>query len=295
MRLLFIVVLFWQCSPEQNDRSAYLGQTPPTLTPQKFAPQLISTENGAEFGSIFSKDGKEFYYAVDVEGKAKIKSCKYDGAAWTAPKDLLVDDRYSFNDPFLSNDENRLYFISDRPIDGKGKKKDFDIWFVEREGDGWSTPKRPGGAINTEADEYYVSISNKNKLFFASNIAADSTRKHDFDIYSANLDEGSAEKAFRLGGAVNSRAYEADVFIAPDESYLIFTSVRKNGYGRGDLYISFKNPDGTSTEAVNMGLKINSKGHELCPFVTADGKYLFYSSEEDIYWVDARIIDLLKN
>lgn len=291
---LFVIASFASCS-EQDHSARYLGQTPPQLNPEKFAPEIISTPRGAEFGSIFTRDAKTFYYAVDIDGKSSIRQSTFDGNTWSKPVAILQHGEYSFNDPFLSKDESRLYFISDRATDGAGPKKDFDIWYLTREGDTWSEPKRPTGAINTQADEYYVSISDKDKMFFSSNVAADSSRKHDFDIYSASLENDSADKAFRLGDAVNSDAYESDVFIAPDESYLIFSSVRKGGYGKGDLYISFKNPDGSSTKAVNMGLKINSKGHELSPFVTRDGKYLFFSSEEDIYWVDARIIELLKN
>ena len=40
-----------------------------------------------------------------------------------------------------------------------------------------------------------------------------------------------------------------------------------------------------------MGNLINSEGHEFCPFVTADGRFFFYSSRKDICWVDARILD----
>jgi len=39
---------------------------------------------------------------------------------------------------------------------------------------------------------------------------------------------------------------------------------------------------------------INTKNHELCPYVTSDGKYLFYTSNEDIYWVSTKIISQIK-
>jgi hypothetical protein len=44
-----------------------------------------------------------------------------------------------------------------------------------------------------------------------------------------------------------------------------------------------------------MGDKINTKNHELCPFVSKDGKYLFYTSNQDIYWVSAEIINEIKD
>ena len=80
-------------------------------------------------------------------------------------------------------------------------------------------------------------------------------------------------------------------FIAPDESYMIYCSIRKDGLGKGDLYISFKDNKGDWSEAVNMGNSINTENHELCPFVSADGKYLFYTSNGDIYWVSTKILN----
>ena len=81
------------------------------------------------------------------------------------------------------------------------------------------------------------------------------------------------------------------MFIAPDESYIIFCSARKSGFGRGDLYISFKDENGGWQEAQNMGKPINTEKHELCPFMTSDGRYLFYTSNQNIYWVDAAILE----
>jgi hypothetical protein len=43
-----------------------------------------------------------------------------------------------------------------------------------------------------------------------------------------------------------------------------------------------------------MGNEINTTGYEFCPFVTDDGKYLFFSRDGDIYWVDAKVIDGLR-
>lgn len=100
--------------------------------------------------------------------------------------------------------------------------------------------------------------------------------------------------AIPLEDNINTDAYEADVFIAPDSSFLIFCSIRESGFGMGDLYISFKDEYGKWTNPINMGSEINTEFHELCPFVTKDGKYLFYTSHQDIYWVDADIIEKIR-
>ncbi|MEM9868629.1 MAG: ankyrin repeat domain-containing protein, partial [Bacteroidota bacterium] len=111
-------------------KGRYMGQEKPGMEPQLFAPNFISTEE-SEFGSVFSKDNQEFFYAVDVNGKAEIRYSKRIDDQWTPPKILLSHERYGYNDPFLSPDENRLYFISKRAMDGVSDPKDVDIWFVE--------------------------------------------------------------------------------------------------------------------------------------------------------------------
>lgn len=275
-------------------KGKYMGQPKPGKTPRMFAPDFISTEE-YEFGSVFNASGNEFYYGVDVNGKPEIRYSKRNGKAWSKPETILSHDRYGYNDPFLSPDENRLYFISKRALDGAGDLKDHDIWYVERQSDGWSEPINAGANINSEGNEYYISFTQEGTMYFSSNKNAPEERKQsDLDIYYSKSVNGEFQKAVSLSESINTTAYEADVFVDPKETYLIFCSTRPGGLGRGDLYISFKKPDGTWTKAINMGETINTVGHELCPFVTNDGKYLLYTSKEDIYWVSTKIIDDLR-
>ncbi|WP_445456538.1 hypothetical protein [Flavobacterium sp. HNIBRBA15423] len=273
----------------------YLGQTPPKLKPEIFAPGLISKKSESEFGSVFNKEATEFYYGVDVNGKAEIRYTKLEGKTWSKPKVLLSHDKYSLNDPYLPPDENRLYFISNKALESDDVKKDYDIWYIEREGEKWNLKMINAGTnINSNKNEYYMSFAKDGGMYFSSNKAAVENKQHNFNIYSSEFKDGAFQKPKLLGDSINTKAYEADVFVSPDESYLIFCSIRKDGFGRGDLYISFKNEAGHWSKAKNMGPIINTEGHELCPFVTHDGKYFFYTSNQDIYWVDVSIINSLK-
>lgn len=273
----------------------YLGQSPPTSTPKVFAPGLISKKNESEFGSVFNKEATEFYYGVGVNDKSEIRFTKLEGKVWSEPKVLLSHDKYSLNDPFLSPDENRLYFISNKALESDDEKEDYDIWYIEREGNKWN-PKliNVGSNINTSKNEYYMSFAKDGNMYFSSNKDAVENKPHNFNIYSSEFKDGAFQKPKLLGGPINTNAYEADVFVSPDESYVIFCSIRKEGYGQGDLYISFKDAAGNWSKAINMGPIINTEGHELCPFVTHDVKYFLYTSNQDIYWMDAAIIKEFK-
>jgi len=265
----------------------YMGQKPPGRTPKLFAPNFISTEE-SEFGSVFNVDGTEFYFGVDVNGKSEIRYSRRTHDEWSKPETLLSHKQYSYNDPFLSNDENRLYFISQRALDGRDKPKDVDIWYVEKVKTGWSEPIHAGPAINTTGNEYYISFTRDGSLYFSSN--GHHSTKTDYDIYYSRSISGTYQKPVVLSDKINTTDYEADVFVSPDESYLIFCSTRPGGLGRGDLYVSFKNKNSTWSQAVNMGETINSEYYEYCPFVTKDGKYLFFTRNQDIYWVSTAVI-----
>ena len=258
----------------------------PGHVPEVFAPGLISNPETYEFGSVFSQDGMEFFFAIDRGGKAEILTTKWSESGWLKPSILLGDDLYGYNDPMLSINEDRLYFISDHSADQGPKSSDIDIWYIEKDGEGWSQPINAGDAINTNHNEYYVSFAADGSMYFSSN-----KDPYNFDIYRSQFVNGEFRPSEKLPSTINTDQYEADVYVSPEETYMIFCSTRNEGFGQGDLYISFRKSDGMWTEAINMGPPINNEHHQLCPFVTRDGKYLFYTSNRDIYWVSASVID----
>ena len=137
-----------------------------------------------------------------------------------------------------------------------------------------------------------LSVSSKGTYFFDERTKGGSIR------YSRLID-GKHEKPRALGKQVNSGMWTAHPFIAPDESYLIWDSEKEDGHGETDLYISFRQKDGSWGAAVNLGDKVNSKFDDAFGTVTPDGKYLFFyrsvsPGNLDIYWVDAQIIETLR-
>lgn len=291
---LAIIFLAISCTSTKRSTWQYIDTAIPSTTPQIFAKDFISKSDVSEYGSVFSKDGTEFYYGVDTAGKSEIRYTQYAKGQWTPPTPLMVHPTYSYNDPFLSPSEDRLYYISDMPRNETDTIKDIDIWYSQKTASGWSAPINAGEKINSDRNEYYISFTQEGTLYFASNKNSDPKRKRDFDIYYAPYSNGKFLEPIKVSDAINTNRYEADVFIAPDESYIIFCSARRTGYGSGDLYISFKDAQGEWTKAKNMGETINSKNHELCPFVTHDGKFLFYTSNQDIYWVSTSIFDTFR-
>jgi Tol biopolymer transport system component len=269
-------------------KGKYLGQNKPGLIPEIFAPGVVSTEKN-ELNALFSPDGKEFYFCISsAPYQYRIMVMKRENNRWTLPRKVSFSKRYSHVDPFYSFDGERLYFVANRPLKKGGETKDFDIWFVEKSGPDWGKPVNLGAPVNTGGDEFYVSISKKGALYLSANYEGS---EGSFDIYVSLPEGGKYTKPKNLGPAVNSKFYDHDPFISPDGSFLLFTSVgRPDGYGSGDIYVSFRDGIGAWTKAKNMGRKINSYSYEYCPTLSPDGKFLFFTSKGDIYWVSSKII-----
>ncbi|MBN1116112.1 MAG: PD40 domain-containing protein [Bacteroidales bacterium] len=295
--LIYLASTIVACSKKKVNTSTYLGLQPPAVVSQKFAPGIISTENEYEFGISINRAANKIYYAVRLNENwdAEIRCTEFIHDKWTKPGRLDLDSNFSYNDPFISLDEQKLYFMSNRPCTDTGKAKDSNLWYISKTETGWTKPENLGPRVNSEKDEFYPSISNSGKLYFASNIHTITEEdKWNFDIYYSAIEKGKYQKPMRLGEEINSKYFECDAFIAPDESYIIFCSSRPGGYGEGDLYISFRDEEGNWTKAQNAGDKINTEGHEFCPFVSKDGKYFFYSSAGDIFWVSTIFIKKLR-
>ena len=117
-------------------------------------------------------------------------------------------------------------------------------------------------------------MTNSGTIYFNSQRDGEGTN----NIYKSEFIDGQFTPAQKLGEEINSEYREFDPFVAPDESFIIFASTRPDGFGSGDLYISFKNDDGTWTQARNIGEPINTPGPEFCPMLSYDTKYLFFTS-----------------
>lgn len=256
----------------------YFGQDSPGDIANLFSPGIIST-NHHERDFTISPAGNELFYSLVLPdySLSTILYLYHDGAFWSQSQVAPFSGLYSDLEPAFSPDGKKVFFISKRPLDANDDTDDWNIWFVERVQGGWSLPAPVGPPVNTEGNEYYPSVTNEGHLYFTA--VRDSSFGKE-DIYFSRFENGVYTDAVNVGSAINSANNEFNAFIAPDESYLIFSSIgRQDGFGGGDLYISQRINDSTWGEAKNMGDKINSDKIDYCPFVTSDGKYLFFTSQ----------------
>jgi glyoxylase-like metal-dependent hydrolase (beta-lactamase superfamily II) len=259
----------------------YLGQEPPGLEPKIFAPGIVSTAGNMEFSCTFSPDGKEFYFTRRKPGEGnQILVSRWTESGWSMPEPASFSGEFGGHEPHIRPDGRKLYFGSSRPIE-KGGEPTYGIWEMDRTPEGWGEPR-------------YLTLG-----MFA-------TLAQDHDLYITTLEgppglgrmpweSGRYGPIEMLGDAVNSPVPGVHPCISPDERFLIFDANRPGGQGgEGDLYVTFLNPDGSWSEPRNLGDGINSPGTDFCAALSPDGKYLFYHSKRDIYWVSTRVLDSLK-
>ncbi|MFC1725010.1 hypothetical protein ACFL4T_05235 [candidate division KSB1 bacterium] len=300
--ILFSTIIFnFNCkksssSPENNNNfpeitGEYLGQEPPGTTPERFPPPALQA-NDVWFwhGPLaFSPDGTELYFTKYIEENHTVilSYTKIENGKWTEPQAVSFNGNYDGNNPFFSPDGNKLYYISSRT--------DGFIFEVTRNGSGWSIPRRVDIPIpGNMGTGWQFSMANNGTLYF------ELWQNNDLDLYFSRFEDGNYSIPEEIGAAINTGSNEFSPFIDPDEEYIIFNSNRPGSYGMHDLYVSFRNPDSTWTDPVNMGPAINSSTEDVAPYISPDGNYLFFftARQGDIgynpYWVSTQIIEDLK-
>jgi len=254
-------------SPVLEDR--YLDQKLPGVIPQLFAPGIVSTKEYHETSVTFLPDMKELSFTRS-------------GGKYKKPTLFVMQNK--------NNQWSRKSILS---TDEKKYKERFTPPLSEmRRHEAFKDIPITGFTVSAKGTYYFYFIDfEKNGYGYMS--------------YS-RLINGKYETPIKMSKAINTGKYIAHPFIAPDESYLIWDA-EKEDEDTPDIYISFRQKDGSWGTAINMGAQINTPGYEQRAKVTPDGKYFFFwkgdvKHKEDgsryvignPYWVDAQFLENLR-
>lgn len=275
---LALILIFLSCQtiePKEEGAKPYSWETGVTET-QVFTANIISSAL-PEFASSFSPDGQSFYFNRTTADRSsmKIYESHYQNDFWTEPKALAFSDGIFMDiDPFISADGTRLYFSSNRPMEGS-ESKDFDLWYVEKSGKEWSTPFNLGSTVNTADDEIFSTLSASNNLYF-------NVFKNDFEtveIYRSIWKNDAFQAPEKIEFPAHDSIRLTNPCISPNEQFMILSSVNYSGMGGSDLYISRPLKERSWSLPENLGSKVNSAFSDFAPCITPDGSYLYYTSE----------------
>jgi Tol biopolymer transport system component len=282
VRLLSLFVLSSILNKIQAQDSVFFNGQPVI-----FAPNRIS--GGAfEFNASFTTDNSTIFFSKastnwDIMA---IFSSSLKNDQWQQPVLLPFSGKYRDADPFVSFDGRKLYFISDRPVNGADYKNfDYHIFYVELNGSKViSEPIVVNLPLPVGMTPVYPSVAANGNLYFAA------PKNGGNDIYLCEWKENKYLQP-RLLPFNSDSTSDLDPVVAYDESFIIFTGNGRKGFGGNDLYISFQK-DGVWTNPLNLGPQVNGRGSDMAPGLSRDNKKLYFTSYKEKW--DRSLVDQKK-
>lgn len=213
------------------------------------------------------------YYNVEYI-REQINGCQLAKEMISNPvpiREKILDDqinRGAINiNPAVSGDGLSMVYTIKR-------EEGYQIYYTTKGENRWKEPRDITGEIEAWGDGMSSSLSNDGKTLFVYR-----DNRGLGDLFVSYLEKGNWTILEPLNRNINTKYWESNCCLSPDGNILFFSSNRKGGYGRLDLYRSDKMPAGDWGPAKNLGPVVNSPLMEDHPQLTTDGKLLFFSSQ----------------
>ena len=182
--------------------------------------------------------------------------------------DNIINSAFSNYNPLLTADESVIVYMD--------KLKFYDAIMQSTMNNGyWTNPVNLTPKTKSDGEFNVVGISSDGKklLFNSFNPLTNG------DIYQSAFENRKWSRITKLNENINSKFNETHASLSNDGNVLYFTSSRRGGYGGLDIYKSELDENGDWGSAVNLGPIINSPYNEESPFITTDGKRIYFSSQ----------------
>jgi hypothetical protein len=253
------------------------------MEPRLFAPGIVSHPQYSTHTYVFLPGGEECvfdYYGETEYQMGAFFSTRLEDGKWIEPEpwEVLsgVDDVFL---PRISPDGKTWFFTSRSLPMPEGRQGKIPLFYLKKTGSGWTEPRYLTQAI-------HASATLDGKVYYMVE-----GRDSGFPGYRMPEGEGYS-KAMLCQPRDYFGSNMAHLVVAPDESYMLFDSDDLPRVGECRLYVSFRKHDGTWTMPMNLGSQIEMNA--AMAWITPDGKYIFFKAYEDVYWVDARVVEKLK-
>ena len=195
-----------------------------------------------------------------------------------------VNSTYPEHSPIISPDGTKMYFSRQYHPDNVGGANDSeDIWVSEldEETGEWSVAKNVGPPLNTKGPNFISSISvvdEKEVVILGNRYGKDGRMYTGVSVATMEGDSFSNPKDVEIEDEYNYSP-NADYFLVPGGNAMLLSAERDDSYGKRDLYVSFKRKNGSWSVPKNLGKDINTTGEDESPFLSSDGKTLYFSSD----------------
>jgi len=207
------------------------------------------------------------------------KSCAFAEIAMKTPLDFtpialpapINQFRNQYFPSLTADGQYMLYTVRN----ATGKFDDEDLYFSEKKDNKWSEPQQVGNTINTKEYEGASTISGDGKTL----VFTYGTRSEPCDLYFSKRTGDQWSKPKNLGVNVNTKDWDSQPCLSADGRTLYFSSERRGGFGREDIWITRLDSNDVWTSPVNAGPQINTSDSEFTPFIHPNGTTLYFASK----------------
>ncbi|MBA3680627.1 MAG: OmpA family protein [Bacteroidetes bacterium] len=194
-----------------------------------------------------------------------------------------VNSAYPEMGPLVSPDGNTLYFSRYRdPANVGGKDDDEDIWYAEwdNKANTWGPAKNIGEPLNNKFPNFINSISpDGNTILLGNAYSVDGSMRQGVSMSHRTPTGWSFPQTIQIDDDFNNSEFVA-YYLSNSQKYLLMAKeIKKDTYGKLDIYVSTMKEDSTWTKPLNLGHQVNSRGTESAPFLAADDRTLYYTSD----------------
>ena len=239
----------------------------PSAAPEIFAPGTISgPSNDADVS--FSPDGTLLVFSRD----GAVMLASRTPAGWSAPRIAPFSGQWMDAQPTLAPDGSALVFVSNRPLaEGDAKHPAGNLWRVERHGDDWGVPQHLPAVVNRGPSIWGPSVAADGSLYFMDRVGGNGP----FKLWRAQAQGGTwlAPVLQQLG---DPAMQQVDPTVAPDESFIVFSTKHPSTQAESRLVISLR-IDGRWSAPADLGDGVNHDGAEG-PHLGPDGRTIFFDS-----------------
>ncbi len=249
-------------------------------------PGVIST-GLQETSASFSPSGDTVYFMRSDFSESDdtiLMSTRRDGR-WSTPRIAPFSGRWHDSEPAVSPDGTRLYFVSNRPPQpgappvtahfGGHQFAGKNLWYVQRGGNGqWGAPVHVEGALNDGGMIYNPSVAANGDIYFSAH-REDSGRAYQIYVVHPQGNGYGDPQQVPLGDVANNRM---DPAIDPKGRFLVYAGNEGDSLGSADLYIAFRQADGSWGKPEHLPGEVNSDKLENAPSLGRHFGELYLSS-----------------
>ncbi len=188
--------------------------------------------------------------------------------------------------PVIAPDGKTLYFTRCYHKDNLGSSDRQDVWASTLAPDGsWQEAVNLGAPINNAGDNAIGSLSVDGRTMYLLNVyQPNGNQTYGFSRSMRTKAGWSFPQEFKVKNIAQlsrkdeDQVIETEFTVSGDGNTMVLSVRRKNSIGDRDLYVSFRQSDGSWSEPKHLGPTINTADFESAPFLAADGRTLYFTS-----------------